>query len=98
MVKRFYSYNHFRIYYNIYRDEDKICAEVEKEFDDVVSESIRFYGDTYKKAEINLREWFKQQTENMHEILKNGYEIETCYEDILYSIKEKNIGYHITPS
>ncbi|AZV56442.1 DUF4433 domain-containing protein [Clostridium sp. AWRP] len=96
MKKRFYAYNHFRINYTLYKEQDKICAEVDIEIGDIGVERIKFYGDTYKKAEINLREWFKQQTEDIHKILKKGYEIQPCYEDVLYSIREKNIGYHIT--
>lgn len=94
-MKRLY-HNNFIMDYEVYLDKGVWYSELRTY--SKTSANLLFDGSSRKICEGKIFEFFRQAIESneVYRYISNEYTIEPNFEDVLYSTREKNIGYHIT--
>lgn len=92
--KKFY-YKNYELRYEVYKKEDIWVSSVVNYEDE---NDIIFSDIDKERCEKYIKEWFKTIVDEYKtkEYMAKSYSIDPYYEDILYSVRDIPVGYHIS--
>ncbi|MGF7033442.1 hypothetical protein J2T17_004390 [Paenibacillus mucilaginosus] len=91
-----YSFQRYIVWYDVYQAQDGYYAEITSNRDE--EPEIIVHGDTIMSCHVKVKRMIRHWVESgeIDELYRREYGIEPDFDDILLSVRDKNIGYHIT--
>lgn len=93
--KRF-DYNNYRVDYELF-EQDGMWNAIIESYQDAIS-PILFQCSGKKECDNSLKTWFRKMVDQdlVEQLMQKEYKIYPVFEDVLYSVREKPLGYHIS--